>query len=117
MSLLSTMYTPEVVDYSKGREEVEAQLKKNQQKLDYLDAIARKNNTFVGRTVSVPVADGYATYVVVKENKTSCRIEVATGLGDDYCSYEWGREATVSKSFLTQHFRAHEALEKLLGRC
>jgi len=56
-----------------------------------------KGKNWVGRTLTDQVGDGYAVYVVVKENTLSVRVKVCRGLGDDWVSRYFGEEKTVKK--------------------
>ena len=56
----------------------------NFKKLQKQDKMAKKVGKLVGRYIDEPWADGNAFYVIVKENKTSVRIRVVTGIGDDW---------------------------------
>lgn len=58
---------------------------------------AKKSRAWVGRTLTDGVGDGYAIYVVVKENKKSVRIKVCRGVGDDWTSRHWGEECSIDK--------------------
>jgi len=51
--------------------------------IEQKDKAAKQNNMLVGRYIRMPVADGYAFYEIVRENKQTVRIEHITGLGDD----------------------------------
>ena len=59
-------------------------IKNNFELLNNIDKRCQKKNSLVGRYFKVSVADGYAYYQIVKENKKSFRIVRLVGLGDDY---------------------------------
>ena len=44
-------------------------------KMDQLKALAKANNTIVGRVIALPHADGQALYVVTKATKTRATLE------------------------------------------
>jgi hypothetical protein len=58
---------------------------------------ALKTKAWVGRTLRDSVGDGYAVYVVVKENKKTVRVKVCRGLGDDWVSRHFGEECSIDK--------------------
>jgi hypothetical protein len=45
------------------------------------DQEAKAMGQLVGRFYREQIADGYAFYVITKENKTKCKLVVVTGLG------------------------------------
>jgi hypothetical protein len=59
------------------------------------DKEAIANNTLVGRYLTHGFADGMAVYQVTKINKKSVRIEVVTGIGDDWILPAWGVKTTL----------------------
>ena len=61
------------------------------------DDEAKKNKRWLGRTLTDGVGDGYAVYVVTKENKKTVRIQVCYGLGDDWVSRHFGEECLLDK--------------------
>lgn len=70
----------------------------NWENLHRIDKAARIAGRMVGRIVMCGVADGQATYMIIRENKHSARIQMCPGLGDDYTEFAWGFEATVQKT-------------------
>jgi len=70
-------------------------LKENQAILDQIDSEAKDKGELLWRYIQEPFADGYAIYQIIKVNKKSVRIEVCTGLGDDWVIPYWGEEATI----------------------
>lgn len=85
-------------DYNKGYND-------NQEYLDKFDAEARAKGTLVGRYIQEGAGDGHATYVIVKENKKTVRIQHVSGLGDDYHINMWGFEASIPKDYALRSIR------------
>ncbi len=79
------------------------------------DKAAAKKKQLVGRFVSQPFADGRAYYKIVKENKKTVKMEVVTGIGDDWVIPYWGETPTIDKDFALQHIQSREALDKIFG--
>jgi hypothetical protein len=85
------------------------------------DDTAKKTRAWVGRTLQDGVGDGYAVYVVVKENKKTVRVKVCRGLGDDWVSRHFGEESSVDKvqasnffpwNFHEKRILPHDLVEK-----
>lgn len=59
-----------------------------------------------------PIADGYAYYTIVRENKRTVRIECVAmpdGLALGYKVPYWGDEATIDKEYALQSLRARDS--------
>lgn len=80
---------------------------RNMDILQAQDQEAIKNNTLVGRLVSIGVADGYAHYQVIKEYKKTVRIMVCQGLGDDWIDRRWGWGCSIPKEEALRFMRGH----------
>ena len=72
------------------------------------DSDAKKSGRLVGRYISEGYADGSAYYVVVKENKSTVKIEVATGIGDDWVFPCWGEEFTITKDYALRNIKRRD---------
>lgn len=92
------------------------QMEENWQKLQKEDQEAKNNGTLVNRYIQEGVADGYAIYKIIRENRKTVRIRVVTGLGDDWQVSYWGAEATIEKSYAEANIRRREGLAELFGR-
>ncbi len=88
----------------------------NQETVHRIDKAARLAGRMVGRIVQCGVADGYATYMIIRENKQSVRLQMCPGLGDDYMEFAWGFEATVMKSHWVFEQLDNEPLAPMLFR-
>jgi hypothetical protein len=95
----------------------------NYKALEKQDIEARKAKTLVGRYISEPHADGYAVYVITKENgltsgtvdgKTVC-IHVVTGLGDAWQIPYWGTEATIARKYALDSIKRREVMADIFG--
>jgi len=86
-------------NYNKRWEEIEGN-----------DQLARSNGTLVGRYLTFPYADGQAVYKIVKVNKRTVRIEVLTGIGDDWVIPEYGTATTIFRAHAEKNIRARDAI-------
>ena len=83
------------------KEAWETMLEESQKKekaMEVKDEIARKVGTLVGRYIRQQIADGYAYYEIIRENKKSVRIQ-HLNIGDAWVIPYWGSEATIDKKF------------------
>ena len=102
-------------DYSKGWEVADKQQKGYQAILDKQDADAKASGTLVGRMIREQIADGFAVYVILKENKTTVRVGVVSGIDDDWVIPNIGREGSLSKDYVINKLESEEALSKLFS--
>lgn len=73
--------------------------KANEKELDACDDEAKKVDRMVGRFFQIQVADGYAIYQIVKENKKTVRVKRCEGIcGDEYQDWNLGHGASMSKA-------------------
>ena len=96
-------------------EKMLAEHAKNWKTLEETDAASRASKQLVGRFIQEPFADSYAVYKITKENKKTVRVEVVTGIGDDWALPYWGAEATVDKAYIMQKINQREMLAKLFS--
>jgi len=89
---------------------------KNYDKMVAKDKKARKKGKLVGRYMREPIADGYAYYEIIKENKKTLRLKVIVGLGDDWRVPYWGDEANVDKNYVVDLIAFEDRLEKLFSK-
>ncbi len=92
----------EPTDYKADWTEIDRVYESNWSKLEAIDHAARDRGELVGRIIKKGMADGYALYLITKENKATVRINHITGLGDDYMDSYWGKQANISKAFAVQ---------------
>jgi len=92
------------------------QWKANEEKLNRTDQKAKAEGKLVGRFIQEQIADGYAFYRVIKENKASVRIKHVSGLGDDWQVPYWGTEATIKKDFAIQNIGYRDRLAELFSK-
>jgi hypothetical protein len=81
------------------------QMSKNVKIMEENDRRAAKAGKLVGRYIRESAADSYAYYLITKENKNTVRIEVITGIGDDWTIPYWGREATIDKRYAMKNLQ------------
>ena len=106
------LYTP-IVDESMDWIE---QSKKNWEAINQCDKESSVKGELAGRYITEPIADGNAVYQIVRENKKTVRIQVCTGLGDDWVIPYFGEEATVDKSYVIRKISQREALKRLFAK-
>ena len=74
-------------------------MKENWDKIVSEDKAAKDDGKLVGRYIKEQIADGFAIYQIVRENKQTVRIKVVTGIGDDWIIPYWGEEAAIDKAY------------------
>ena len=89
--------TLEPVEFKGDWEKASEAMNRNHAVIRGWDDAAKKTRAWVGRTLQDGVGDGYAVYVVVKEGKSTVRIKVCRGIGDDWVSRHWGEECSIKK--------------------
>jgi hypothetical protein len=102
--------------FPKDMDEYFKQFNKNFEALSKQDEEAAKQGKLVGRVIQEQIADGYAYYVIIRENKKTVRIRRATGLGDDWTIPYWGDEATIEKNYVLNQFQWKEDLAKIMAK-
>lgn len=90
--------------------------KENERKLREQDAKAKAEGKLVGRFIQEPVADGYALYEIIRENKNTVRIRLIKGIGDDYQISYWGEEATIKKDFALANLGWRDNISKIFSK-
>lgn len=88
----------------------------NMERMQATDKKAKAAGSLVGRYIQEPFADGYAYYLIFKENKKTVRIQRVTGIGDDWTIPYWGDTASISKDFAMQNIGRRDALHELFSR-
>lgn len=100
---------------SEGKDFIET-IEENQKTLFSLDKKAKEKNQLVGRYIKEPYADGYAIYQIIRENKSSVRVRVCTGLGDDWAIPYWGNEATIDKNYAEGNILRRDRMSELFKK-
>jgi len=88
----------------------------NQDKLEKTDQKAKAEGKLIGRYIQEQIADGYAYYVIVKENKAAVQIKHVSGLGDDWVIPYWGVKATIKKDFALQNIGYRDNLARIFSK-
>lgn len=65
--------------------------------VERIDGLAKRNNQIIGRMIFHPYADGLAVYQIVAETKTGFKIKNVP-VGDAWVLPAWGDEATIKKA-------------------
>jgi hypothetical protein len=95
--------------------EILAQESKNRKELQENDNKAKSEGKAVGRYIQHPFADGYAVYKIIRENKKSYRLEVVTGIGDDWVLPAWGGAVTLPKTKVLEFLRQRDFWNELMA--
>lgn len=90
--------------------------KKDEQKMREKDQKAKAQGKLVGRYVREHVADGYAFYEIIRENKQTVRIRVVTGVGDGWRVSFWGDEATIAKDYALKNIGFRDRLANAINK-
>jgi hypothetical protein len=77
------------------------------------DQEAKAMGQLVGRFYREQIADGYAFYVITKENKTKCKLVVVTGIGDDWTIPRFGEWAWVGKKEVLWNIGRRDQMDQL----
>lgn len=80
------------------------------------DAEARKYGRLVGRYIKEQIADGYAYYKIVKENKATVKIQVVRDIGDDWTVPYWGESTTIPKKYVLRGLEMLDKIDELFAR-
>ena len=63
------------------------------------DLAAKTAGNLLGRYLAEPYADGHAFYEIVKINKATVRVQVVTGIGDDWVLPYWGQAHSIPMAY------------------
>jgi hypothetical protein len=85
-------------------------------KIQTQDKAAATAGKLIGRYITEPFADGHAYYQIVGETRTKVRIQVCTGIGDDWTIPYWGESAMIEKRYALQSIESRETMEKFFAR-
>lgn len=88
----------------------------NCKKIEEIDLEAKNKGTILHRFIYEPIADGYAVYQIVKENKKTVRIRVCNGIGDDWQVPYWGEEATITKTYAEGSLNRRDRISELFNK-
>jgi hypothetical protein len=88
LELLTLSNTPiELKDF----DALSKKMKEQDDLMNEISELSKKNKTILGRTVSFPVADGSAIYIITKINKKTVRL-TWIDYCDGYADRQFGRE-------------------------
>jgi len=104
-------YVEEMHDYS----DTMKNFGKNISQMELKDKTAKQNKKLVGRYIREKYADGYSFYKIVKENKHTVRIQVITGIGDDWVIPYWGESSTINKNYALSNIQYRDELAKIFS--
>ena len=83
-------------------------IKTNFNLLEEINKRCKEKGSLVGRYFTSSVADGYAYYQVIKENKKTVRIIRIVGLGDDYRCLRYMDGGNFDKEEIISRIKATE---------
>lgn len=73
---------------------------RNMQELTALDAIAKLDNTLLGRVIRKAAGGDSAFYQVIKINKRTVTLKHCAGIGFDAMVLHWGPMAVVDRGYI-----------------
>ncbi len=110
-------YKPTKFEIGKGVawNELDNIMNENQSHLEQIDQLAKGRGELVGRYIQEQIADGYAFYQIIKENKRTCVIRVCRYLGDDWVISYWGEQATIDKAYALKSVNGRDRMRELFS--
>ena len=90
-------------------------VEENMNRLEETDKKAKDAGQLVGRLIKHSYADGYAYYQVVKETARTCKVQVCSGIGDDWVLPAWGKSSVISKKTIKSLIERADEFEKLFS--
>ena len=75
----------------KGFDALSKKMKEQDDLMNEISELSKKNKTLIGRTISFPVADGGAIYIITKINKKTVKL-TWIDYCDGYSDRQFGRE-------------------------
>jgi len=81
-------------------------------KIDQLKALAKANNTLVGRAIFIPHADGSALYIVIKTTATKATLQWCPWV-DSWQDDVLEGGATVALKWATERIRGADEIERI----
>ena len=97
--------------------EIDAIQDRNWEKLQEADQKAKEAGKLVGRYIQESIADGYAIYLIIRENKETVRVRWLSDVcpGNYSVAYLGRGQATVNKKYALLSIRGRDNMEKLFG--
>ena len=107
------------VDYTKmgtyPNDPLSLKMRKQEELFDELKALAKENDTLLGRVVKFPYADSYAMYVVTKVNKSTVRVTWVDWC-DGWMDDRLGAEGTLDLEYVQQKITGEDKLAELFSK-
>jgi len=97
-------------------EEFLKMIESNLKKLEREDDQAKAKSQLVGRYIREQIADGFAYYKIVKENKKTVRIELVRNIGDDYSVPVWGLKASIQKAYAIKNVGYRDRINEIFSK-
>lgn len=89
---------------------------RNMKAITAKDTAAKEKGILLGRYIQEQYADGYAFYEIIKVNKKSVRIQVLTGLGDDWMIPMWGQKTSIPMKYAVDSVARRDGLAKFFSK-
>jgi hypothetical protein len=101
------IYEPKTLDVESTTEYFKTS-EENWKQLEEIDARAKLNGSKLYRYITIGIGDGHAFYQIIKVNKTSYRLRVCTGFGDNWIDPILGVECTVAKKAVDGYLKRRD---------
>lgn len=92
------------------------EMEQNFQKLIEEDNRAKERGQLIGRYIAEPYADGKAYYKIIGETKTTVKIRVITGIGDDWIIPYWGVETNIDKNYVKNKLEFRDYMDGVFSK-
>ena len=108
--MASELFTPTEFDRATHSwEDINVILNENWDRLQTCDKRVKHAGNLVGRYIRESIADGYALYLIIRENKKTVRIRRITHVcPDEYRIPYWSDETTIGKSYAVKSLKARD---------
>lgn len=93
-----------------------AESQRNWEALRQADAEAKAKGALLNRYIDHPFADGRAFYRIVRVYKRTVRIQVVTGIGDDWVLPAWGERTSIPLAVAERMVYSRDRLDALFAR-
>jgi len=98
-------------DWEKWQKEADERLKL----LEYQDQLMKTHGQLAGRYIQEQYADGHAIYTITRVWKKKVKIEVVTGIGDDWVIPYWGEKTTIDREYAEQSIARRDNLAEIFS--
>lgn len=92
-----------------------AKEEKEQEKANEVDEAARQAGTLIGRILRLPVADGYAVYIIKEVRGSQVRLQHMKW-GDGYSDWSLGKGGWHSKAPIVRQIKLEDSFNAIFDR-